>query len=148
MTLIPATITAELLEHADGRPVAYIDATGVAVFACQQPDGTYVIDICTRDDTADGRLRLLLDGQPLPGTPGGDRECPASHTTEPGAAGDGSPGSRGGPPHAARLRHWPDPGLNHRPHGVAGQRASGPFHFPAAHPGLCHPGRLPPAIHR
>ena len=42
MTLIPATITAELLEHADGRPVAYIDATGIAVFACQQPDGTYV----------------------------------------------------------------------------------------------------------
>ena len=69
MTFIPATITAELLEHADGRPVAYIDATGIAVFACQQPDGTYVIDICTRDDTADGRLRLLLDGQPLPGTP-------------------------------------------------------------------------------
>ena len=66
MTFIPATITAEVLEHADGRPVAYIDATGVAVFACQQPDGTYVIDICTRDDTADGRLRLLLDGQPLP----------------------------------------------------------------------------------
>ena len=65
MTFIPATITAELLEHADGRPVAYIDATAVAVFACQQPDGTYVIDICTRDDTADGRLRLLLDGQPL-----------------------------------------------------------------------------------
>ena len=69
MTFIPATITAELLEHADGRPVAYIDATGIAVFACQQPDGTYVIDICTRDDTADGRLRLLLDGQPLPRHP-------------------------------------------------------------------------------
>ncbi len=100
MTFIPATITAELLEHADGRPVAYIDATAVAVFACQQPDGTYVIDICTRDDTADGRLRLLLDGQPLPGTSGGDRECPASHTTEPGAAGDGSPEARGGHHHA------------------------------------------------
>jgi hypothetical protein len=98
MTFIHATITAELLEHADGRPVAYIDATAVAVFACQQPDGTYVIHICTRDDTADGRLRLLLDGQPLPGTSGSDRECPASHTTEPGAAGDGSPEARGGHP--------------------------------------------------
>jgi hypothetical protein len=100
MTFIPATITAELLEHADGRPVAYVDATGVAVFACQQPDGTYVIDICTRDDTADGRLRLLLDGQPLLGTPGTDRECPTRHTTDRGAGGDGSPGSGGGPPHA------------------------------------------------
>ena len=100
MTLVPATITAELLEHADGRPVAYIDATAVAVFACQQPDGTYVIHICTRDDTADGRLRLFLDGQPLPGTSGSDRECPASHTTEPGAAGDGSPEARDGHPHA------------------------------------------------
>jgi hypothetical protein len=99
MTLIPATITAELLEHADGRPVAYIDATGIAIFACQQPDGTYVIDICTRDDTADGRLRLLLDGQPLPGTPGCDQARPGSHTAELGAAGDGSPGSRGGPAH-------------------------------------------------
>jgi hypothetical protein len=100
MTFIPVTITAELLQHADGRPVAYIDATGIAVFACQQPDGTYAIDICTRDDTADGRLRLLLDGHPLPGTSGSDREGPASHTTEPGTAGDGSPGSGGGPPHA------------------------------------------------
>jgi hypothetical protein len=98
MTFIPATITAELLEHADGRSVAYIDATAVAVFACQQPDGTYVIDICTRDDTADGRLRLLLDGQPLLDTWGGGRECPASHTTKPGAAGDGSPEARCGHP--------------------------------------------------
>ncbi len=100
MTFIPATITAELLEHADGRPVAYIDATGVAVFACQQPDGTYVIDICTRDDTADRRLRLLLDGQPVLGTPGGDETRPASHPAEPGPAGDGSPGSGGAPRHA------------------------------------------------
>jgi hypothetical protein len=97
MTFIPATITVELLEHADGRPVAYIDATAVAVFACQQPDGIYVIDICTRDDTATGRLRLFLDGQPVPGTPGGDQARPASHPAEPGPAGDGSPGSGGGP---------------------------------------------------
>ena len=96
MTRIPATITAELLEHADGRPVAYIDVTGIAVFACQQPDGTYVIDICTRDDTADGRLRLLLDGQPLLGTTGSEA-CPASSTAGPGPAGDGSPGSDAGP---------------------------------------------------
>jgi hypothetical protein len=97
MTHVPATITAELLEHADGRPVAYIDATSVAVFACQQPDGTYVIDICTRDDTASGRLRLLLDGQPLLDTPGGDETRPASHTVEPGAAGDGNPCPGAGP---------------------------------------------------
>ena len=100
MSSFPATITAELMEHADGRPVAYIDATGIAIFACQQPDGTYVIDICTRDDTADGRLRLLLDGQPLPGTPGGNQAHPASHSTERGAAVDGSPGSGSGPGHA------------------------------------------------
>ena len=101
MTRIPATITAELLEHADGRPVAYIDATAVAVFACQQPDGTYVIDICTRDDSAEGRLRLLLDGQPLlPATPGGGQARPASPTAEPDPAGDGRPGSGSGPRHA------------------------------------------------
>ena len=100
MTFIPATITAELLEHADGGPVAYIDATGVAIFARQEHDGTYVIDICTRDDTADGRLRLLLDGQPLPGTVGGDQARPASHNAEPDPAGAGSPGSGGGPRYA------------------------------------------------
>jgi hypothetical protein len=65
MTLIPVTITAEVLEQADGRPVAYIDATAVAFFAYQQPDGAFIIDIYTRDDTASGRLRLLLDGEPL-----------------------------------------------------------------------------------
>ena len=91
MTFIPATITAELLEHADGRPVAYIDGTGVAVFACQQPDGTYVIDICTRDDAASRRLRLLLDGQPLLDTPGGDETRRVSRTAEPGTAGGGDP---------------------------------------------------------
>ena len=97
MIFIPVTITAELLEHADGRPVAYIDATGITVFACQQPDGTYVIDICTRDDTATGRLRLFLDGQPLLDTQGCGETCPASSTAGPGLAGDGSPGSGGGP---------------------------------------------------
>jgi len=63
MTPIPAIITTELMEHADGRPIAYIDATAVAIFAYQQPDGTYVVDICTRDELASGRLRLLLDGE-------------------------------------------------------------------------------------
>jgi hypothetical protein len=48
-----------------GRPVAHIDATAVAIFAYQRPDDTYVIDICTREDIAAGRLRLLLDGNPL-----------------------------------------------------------------------------------
>lgn len=81
MTGIPATITTEVMEHADGRPVAYVDATAVAVFAYQEPDGTYVIDICTRVDIAPEQLRLLLDGDccsppcrgsHLPGlTPGG-----------------------------------------------------------------------------
>jgi hypothetical protein len=65
MALVPASITTELLEHTDGRPVAYIDATAVAIFAYQRPDGTYVIDICTREDIAADRLRLLLDGDPL-----------------------------------------------------------------------------------
>ena len=62
MIVYSATITTELLEHADGRPIAYIDATAIAVFAYQQPDGTYVIDISTRDDIPQRQLRLLLDG--------------------------------------------------------------------------------------
>jgi hypothetical protein len=78
MILIPATITAELLEHADGRPVAYIDATAVAVFAYQQPDGIFVIDICTRDHAICGRLCLLLDGEPLPGLPAAHAGRPAA----------------------------------------------------------------------
>jgi hypothetical protein len=65
MTVVPVTITTELMEHTDGRPVAYIDATAVAVFAYQQADGACIIDICTRDDTAPGQLRLFLDGEPL-----------------------------------------------------------------------------------
>ena len=74
MTVIPSTITAELMQHADGRSIAYVDATAIAVFTYQQPDGTYVIDIRTRDDIACGQLRLLVDGQALP-------EAPSSHTT-------------------------------------------------------------------
>jgi hypothetical protein len=65
MTSVPATITTELIEHADGRPVAYVDATAVAVFAYQEPDGTYVIEICTRDDIPLGRLDVLVDGNSL-----------------------------------------------------------------------------------
>jgi hypothetical protein len=65
MSLVPATITTELMEHADGRPVAYVDATAVAIFTYQQPDGTYVIEICSRDDIVPGRLRVLLDGSPM-----------------------------------------------------------------------------------
>jgi hypothetical protein len=52
MAPVFTTITTELMEHTDGRPVAYIDATAVAVFAFHQPDGTHVVDIHTRDDTA------------------------------------------------------------------------------------------------
>jgi hypothetical protein len=62
-----ASITTDLMEHAEGRPIAYIDATAVAVFAYQQPDGTYVIDVHTRDDTPSRKLCLLLDGEPLTG---------------------------------------------------------------------------------
>ena len=83
MTMIPTTITAELIRHADGRAIAYIDATAVAVFTYQQPNGTYVIDIRTRDDIPRGRLRLLLDGQPLPDAPG---TCTTSGTTSRTAA--------------------------------------------------------------
>jgi hypothetical protein len=68
MIWIPSTITTELIRHADGRPVAYIDATALAVFAYQHTDGSYVIDICTRDHIPAGHLRLLLDGGPLTAT--------------------------------------------------------------------------------
>ena len=64
MALVLASITTELLEHTDGRPVASIDATAVAIFAYQRPDGTCVA-VPTREDIAAGRLRLLLDGDPL-----------------------------------------------------------------------------------
>jgi hypothetical protein len=47
MSPIPATITTELIEHADRRSVAYVDATAVAIFAYQEPDLTYIIEICT-----------------------------------------------------------------------------------------------------
>ena len=65
MTLVSATVTTELIAHADGRPIAYIDATAIAVFAYQKRNGTYVIDICSRDDIPVERLHLLLDGSPL-----------------------------------------------------------------------------------
>jgi hypothetical protein len=65
MTVVSANITTELLAHTDGRPIAYVDATAVAVFAYQQPDGTYVIEVCIRDDIPEEGLRLLLDGSPL-----------------------------------------------------------------------------------
>jgi hypothetical protein len=68
MVLVPATITTELMEHTDGRPVAYIDATAVAVFAYQQPNGTYIIDICTREGLRPGRRSLVLDGQAIYGS--------------------------------------------------------------------------------
>jgi hypothetical protein len=77
MSVIPATITAELLEHADGRPIAYIDATGLAVFAYQHPDGSYIIDIYTRDDITSRQLHLLLDGEVRVCTPEKDDRAPA-----------------------------------------------------------------------
>jgi hypothetical protein len=65
MNAAPATITTELIERADGRPVAYVDATAVTVFAYQNPDGTYVVEICTRDEIPLGQLGVLLDGDSL-----------------------------------------------------------------------------------
>ena len=62
--LQPVTITTELMEHADGRAIAYTDATNVVVFVYQEPDGTHVVDIHARDDAAGERLRVLLDGAP------------------------------------------------------------------------------------
>jgi hypothetical protein len=64
MIRTPAVIRTELMEHTDGRPVAYIDATSMVVFSYQEPDGTYIVDICTRNDSGD-RLCVLLDGLPL-----------------------------------------------------------------------------------
>jgi hypothetical protein len=61
--IIPATITTVEMEHTDGRPAVYVDATGVAVVTYQEPDGTYVVEVLTRDDSAVGKLRLLLDGR-------------------------------------------------------------------------------------
>ena len=78
MTSFPVTITSELLEHADGRPVAYIDATGIVVFTYQQPDGTYLVEIHTRDPSGE-QVRVLLDGVPLSdGAPAIRGACPAS----------------------------------------------------------------------
>jgi hypothetical protein len=65
MTVVAAIITTEAMEHADGRPVAYVDATAVAIFAYQEPDGTYVIKIYTRDDIPSRRLSVLLDDRSL-----------------------------------------------------------------------------------
>ena len=70
-TITPVTVSVATLEHADGRPIAYVDATAIAVFTYQDPDGTYVIDVHTRDDSADGRLRLLVDGRPSGPVTGG-----------------------------------------------------------------------------
>jgi hypothetical protein len=64
MICTPAVIRTELMEHAHGRPVAYIDATGMVVFTYQEPDGTCIIDISTRNDSGD-RACVLLDGPPL-----------------------------------------------------------------------------------
>jgi hypothetical protein len=66
MTVVRANITTELLAHADGRPIAYIDASVIAVFAYQERDGTYIMEICTRDDIPSERLHLFLDGNSLP----------------------------------------------------------------------------------
>ena len=86
MSHVPATIAIELMEHADGRPVAYIDATDIAVFTWQQPDGTFVIAIYTRHDRAYGRVQLLVDGEPQDGTgPSHAAQAPRSKTPATGS---------------------------------------------------------------
>jgi hypothetical protein len=65
MKLTPLTITAEVLRHADGRPIAYIDATAIAVFVHQQPDGSHLISIYTRHDSAEDQIQILLDETPV-----------------------------------------------------------------------------------
>lgn len=64
MSPVPAVITAEVMRDAGGHPVAYIDATGIAVFTYQQRNGTYIVDINTRDPSSH-RMHVLLDGQLL-----------------------------------------------------------------------------------
>jgi hypothetical protein len=75
---IPAPIGTYMIEHTDGRPVAYVDATGLTVFTYQQPDGTYVVEVFTRDNTAAHGLRLSLDGclMDTGGVPRPQREPP------------------------------------------------------------------------
>jgi len=62
---VPVPITARLLAHTDGRPIAYTDATAVVVFVYQDRSGVFTVDIHTRHPAADGRLRVLLDERPL-----------------------------------------------------------------------------------
>ena len=66
MLAISTAVTVELMEHADGRPVVYVDATGIAVFIQRSRDGTYVVDICTRDHTGE-QMHVLLDSVPVAG---------------------------------------------------------------------------------
>lgn len=66
MVTTPARITTEVFQHSNGHPVAYTDATGVAVFTYQDPDGVYVIDVCTRDGTGEATC-IVFDG--VPATP-------------------------------------------------------------------------------
>lgn len=61
MAHAPLTITTEVLEHADGRPIAYVDATAVVVFAHWQPEGACVIEIFTRENIG-SVMQVLLDG--------------------------------------------------------------------------------------
>ncbi len=82
--MTPPTITTELIERTDGSPVAYIDATAVAVFAYERPDGSYLIDVYTRNDSAGARLRL--DGQPLTAVaPARHRVCATRRAARPRA---------------------------------------------------------------
>lgn len=63
-----ADITTDVLERTDGQPVGLIDADQVVTFVQQTSDGTFVVEVHTRD--AVPGLHVLLDGVPLqPATP-------------------------------------------------------------------------------
>jgi hypothetical protein len=70
------TIGAYMMEHADGRPIAYVDAAGLAVYTYQQPDGAYTVEVYTHDDATADRLRLLVDGCLMNYGDRGDRPRP------------------------------------------------------------------------
>lgn len=93
MNPTPLTVTAEVLRHADGRPIAYIDATAIAIFVQQRPDGSHLISIYTRHDSADDQIQILVDEAPATpsrrqprtaGEPGRRTSRPSPRHSQPG----------------------------------------------------------------
>ncbi|MEV5409853.1 hypothetical protein AB0K60_13560 [Thermopolyspora sp. NPDC052614] len=82
----PTVISVDRFEDAGGRPVAHIDVNAgqVVVFIHQAPTGCAVlIEAHTRDDHAEQRLRMLLDGRALHPRRG-DRLGPSPPSQGPG----------------------------------------------------------------